>query len=117
MMLLSRLFHRSQAEAIAWLDPDQLSALLNGLEPLAIIDVRSPNEFDGPLGHIPSARNIPLDRIGDHAKDLLAADKRLVMVCHTDRRSSAAARMIQPGAAAAVYVLRGGMVAWVSRGH
>ena len=33
------------------------------------IDVRDPDELPGPLGQIPGAENIPLDRLGRAAQD------------------------------------------------
>jgi rhodanese-related sulfurtransferase len=116
MALLSKLFStKGNAAAAAWLDPTQLTALLSGTTPPHIIDVRGPDEFTGPLGHIDQARNVPLDQITAHASELLQLQAPLVMVCHTDRRSAAAAEVLSSRGATKVYILRGGMVAWRSR--
>jgi rhodanese-related sulfurtransferase len=79
-----------------------------------VIDVRGPDEFIGPLGHIDSARNIPLDKIHTETVDLLGERRPLVLVCHTDRRSAAAAEHLRRAGGSEVAVLRGGMVAWRS---
>jgi hypothetical protein len=42
------------------IDPDEVKRRLDSGEPLALIDVRTPDEFLGPLGHIVSAENIPI---------------------------------------------------------
>jgi len=115
MTLLSRLFRGTTPTPASWLDPDQLSASLEGPQPPLVIDVRGPDEFSGPLGHIASARNAPLDQIEARGADLLSERRPLVMVCHTDRRSAAAAERLLRMGAAEVSVLRGGMVAWRSR--
>jgi rhodanese-related sulfurtransferase len=98
------------------LEPNQLAALLSGPQPPLVVDVRGPDEFSGSLGHIETARNIPLDQIESHATALLAERRPLVMVCHTDRRSAAAAERLQRMDADELSVLRGGMVAWRSQG-
>ncbi len=116
MTLLARILGRTSQMAADWLEPDQLAALLEGPEPPVVIDVRGPDEFTGPLGHIETAVNIPLDQIAGRASALALEGKPLVMVCHTDRRSAAAAQQLRSAGAAAVSVLRGGMVAWRSRG-
>ena len=114
MSLLARLLGRSTTEAVAWLETDELSALLNSPSPPLVIDVRGPAEFTGPLGHIDEAQNIPLDQIPAHTADLLGEQRPLVLVCHTDRRSAAAADHLRRAGGTDVAVLRGGMVAWRS---
>jgi len=113
--ILAKLLGRATAETVAWLEPDEFSALLTGPSPLLMIDVRGPAEFTGPLGHIAAARNIPLDQIPAQAVGLLSEKRPVVLVCHTDRRSSAAAEHLRCAGATSVAVLRGGMVAWRSR--
>ncbi|WP_158921575.1 rhodanese-like domain-containing protein [Acidisphaera sp. S103] len=114
MSLLARLLGRSATEAVAWVETGKLSALLNGPTPPLVIDVRGPGEFTGPLGHIENAQNIPLDQIPTRIADLLGEQRPLVLVCHTDRRSAAAADHLRRAGKTEVAVLRGGMVAWRS---
>ncbi len=115
MALFSKLFGAASSGPVQWLDPDDLTAMLSGTPAPLIIDVRGPDEFTGPLGHIETARNIPLDQLAAHAPDLLQASQPLVMVCHTDRRSAAAAQKLASLGVEKVHVLRGGMVAWRTR--
>jgi rhodanese-related sulfurtransferase len=112
MNLLAKLFGRPTADAETWLDPTQLAALLATPAPPLVIDVRNPDEFTGPLGHIEAARNIPLNDIPAQSAALQAENRPLVLVCHTDRRSAAASRLLRDAGAQHVHVLRGGMVAW-----
>lgn len=114
MSLLARLLGRSATEAVAWVETGELSALLNGPTPPLVIDVRGPGEFSGPLGHIEEAQNIPLDQIPACTADLLSEQRPLVLVCHTDRRSAAAADHLRRAGGSEIAVLRGGMVAWRS---
>jgi rhodanese-related sulfurtransferase len=115
MNLLARLLGRTTTEAVAWLETDELSTLLNSASPPLVVDVRGPGEFTGPLGHIDGAQNIPLDQIPIHTVDLLGEGRPLVLVCHTDRRSSAAAEHLRRAGATDIAVLRGGMVSWRAR--
>jgi rhodanese-related sulfurtransferase len=114
MSLLAKLFGRTTGETVTWLEAGELATLLNTEPPPLVIDVRGPSEFAGPLGHIDSARNIPLDQLPGQTADLLAEQRPLVLVCHTDRRSSAAAEHLRRAGGTEVAVLRGGMVAWRS---
>jgi rhodanese-related sulfurtransferase len=114
MNLLSKLLGRPIREAVAWIDVSELARLLKTESLPLIVDVRGPGEFTGPLGHIDSAENIPLDQIPERITDLLAEQRLLVLVCHTDRRSSTAAHHLRRAGREDVAVLRGGMVAWRS---
>jgi rhodanese-related sulfurtransferase len=81
-----------------------------------VIDVRGADEFTGPLGHIDGARNVPLPELSAHLPELIGHDRPLVLVCKTDRRSSAAAEQLRTAGAADVAVLRGGMERWHALG-
>jgi rhodanese-related sulfurtransferase len=115
MSLLAKLLGRTTKATVTWVEADELAALLKTGSPPLVIDVRGPGEFTGPLGHIDSARNIPLDRLPGRTADLLDAQRPLVLVCHTDRRSSAAAEHLRRAGGTDIAVLRGGMVAWRSQ--
>lgn len=112
MNLLAKLLGRSPTETVARVETDELAALLNTPSPPLVIDVRGPGEFTGPLGHIDLANNIPLDQIPAHTARLLAEQRSLILVCHTDRRSTAAAEHLRRAGGTDIAVLRGGMVAW-----
>jgi rhodanese-related sulfurtransferase len=115
MNLLAKLLGRTTTEAVTWVETDELAGALENTSPPLVIDVRGPDEFTGPLGHIEEARNIPLDQIPSYAGRLLSEGRPLVLVCHTDRRSAAAAEHLRRAGGTDIAVLRGGMVAWRSR--
>jgi rhodanese-related sulfurtransferase len=79
------------------------------------VDVREANEFKG--GHIPYARNIPVDRINERGKELeKLKTKPLLLVCQTGSRSGqACAELLKDGFVQAV-ALSGGMAAWQQAG-
>jgi sterol desaturase/sphingolipid hydroxylase (fatty acid hydroxylase superfamily)/rhodanese-related sulfurtransferase len=94
-----------------WIEVEDLRRLAS--DGASVIDVRSPAEFTGPLGHIPGAINIPLETVRQRIADV-AADKeqRLVLVCKTDKRSVKAAEWLSEAGYGRVAVLRGGMERW-----
>ena len=98
-----------------WLDCAELAGLRVG--GAMVIDVRGPDEFSGPLGHIAGAVNLPLQVLqGDAAALPDPAGRPICLVCHTDRRSAAAASLIRARGFRDVGVLRGGMVRWRAEG-
>src|SRR5690349_19095548 len=57
--LLPRLIKRLRG-SFAWIEVNELKRRLDRGEAVAIVDVRGRDEFVGPLGHIATARNIPV---------------------------------------------------------
>lgn len=111
---LPRLIKRLRGDhATVWTEPADLwSRLEDGCAP-TMIDVRGPGEFEGPLGHIPGALNIPLDELEDRMNELRdSAEAGIVTVCLTDKRSAAAARLLSAAGFGDVAVLHGGMRRW-----
>lgn len=111
MFGLARLFAKKALEP-RWVEVDGLRLALAGAAPPLVLDVRGRDEFDGPLGHIGGARNIPLPELRAHAAEIAGAGRPVVCVCLTDKRSAAAAAQLAASGAADVSVLRGGMRAW-----
>ena len=111
---LPRLLRRLKSqEAACWIEVGDLAARLEGAKPVAVIDVRGPDEFAGPLGHIPNARNVPLADLPRHLDELGSlTETPVVLVCKTDKRSANAAALLGSVGFRDVVVLRGGMVRW-----
>jgi len=109
---LARLFRAPAAAAPIWIEAAELRRWLAGEGAPIVVDVRGPDEFAGPLGHIDCARNIPLGELPAHVNALAAEGRPLVMVCLTDKRSSQAAAELVAAGLRNVAVLRGGMKAW-----
>ena len=65
-----------------------------------IIDVRTPQEFDG--GHIQGSKNIPLDKIQREDAAIKKIEKTILTVCKSGARSSMA-KSILKGAGVEVY--------------
>jgi rhodanese-related sulfurtransferase len=109
-----RLLRRSRSEeTVRWIEVGELAPRLAGAEAIAVIDVRGPDEFSGPLGHIAGARNVPLPELPGRVAELRSLiETPVVLVCKTDKRSASAAVMLDAAGFHDVFVLRGGMVRW-----
>ncbi len=83
---------------------------------LQLVDVREPDEFAGPLGHIFGARLIPLEQLTARAGEL-ATDTPVVAVCRSGARSAQAAVLLQKAGFRQVANLSGGMLRWAAEGH
>jgi rhodanese-related sulfurtransferase len=87
-------------------------------EAMTIVDVRGPDEFTGPLGHIASARNIPVAELANRLAELAGLEgEPIVLVCRTDKRSASAARTLLAAGFARVSLLRRGMEQWNETGY
>jgi rhodanese-related sulfurtransferase len=84
--------------------------------PVEVIDVREPDEYVGPLGHIRGAKLIPLGQLTQRV-DELPRDRPLVMVCRSGARSAQATVLLQRAGFERVANLNGGMLRWRADGH
>jgi uncharacterized membrane protein YdjX (TVP38/TMEM64 family)/rhodanese-related sulfurtransferase len=113
-----RLVRRVRAQkSVHWIEVAELAPRLKGAAVVAVIDVRGPDEFTGPLGHIPNARNLPLGELPQRIVELRSlTEAPVVLVCRTDKRSASAAALLDAAGFRDIAVLRGGMVRWNEAG-
>lgn len=102
--------------SIKWLQAQALNNALPKDNSLIIVDVRGIDEFRGPLGHIPTAINIPIDTLAQRTGELGPDKPTIVLVCKTDKRSSRAAQLLASEGYDDLYILQGGMEAWHKAG-
>jgi uncharacterized membrane protein YdjX (TVP38/TMEM64 family)/rhodanese-related sulfurtransferase len=107
---LPRLVKRLRVPA-QWLTAPELARDLAGSSAPVVVDVRSPQEFNGDLGHIKGSLNLPLDQLEARQQEL-PTDRPLALVCHTDRRSRTAARLLHARGFRDLHIVRQGMTAW-----
>ncbi len=76
-----------------------------------LVDVREPDEYVGPLGHVEGAELVPLARVEQIAA---AWDKAqpVVLVCRSGGRSAKAALLLEAAGFTRVASMRGGMTRW-----
>jgi len=81
------------------------------LREVQIVDVREPAEFDGPLGHVPGARLVPLGLLSEKMSSLEKA-RPVVTVCRSGARSAQATVILGAAGFSKVANLAGGMLRW-----
>lgn len=80
-----------------------------------LVDVREPDEYVGPLGHVPGAELVPLGTVTSVATGW-SKDALRIMVCRSGGRSGRAAGALAQLGFTNVYNLAGGMLAWEQTG-
>jgi rhodanese-related sulfurtransferase len=94
----------SPQQAVTWMNRETGDRAL-------VWDVRSPQEFA--QNHIPKAKNVPLTVLLKQLQGLKHKDQALLMVCQMGKRARQAAAQARQAGFSRVYVLEGGMQAWV----
>ena len=83
---------------------------------LTILDVRSLEEVNGPDGHIEGSLLLPLPELEDRREEI-AADRPLVVVCHSGSRSALATQQLLKAGHQQVANLHGGLSRWSDEGY
>lgn len=81
------------------------------LRDVQIIDVREPAEFNGPLGHVPGARLVPLGKLAEATAEI-SKEQPVVTVCRSGARSAQAMVLLAKAGYTKVANLSGGMLRW-----
>lgn len=107
---------------IPFVSVDDVKNRMDAGDDLLVIDVRTPGEFTGNLGHIEGALNLDasalsakLAELGDKL-DAYKADP-IVVTCRTDNRSPGAARVLFQNGFKNLVIMGGGMSAWKHKGY
>lgn len=92
----------------------ELQARLKTDTSLVLLDVRTPEEYNGPLGHIDGSLLIPLSELESRISELdKYKDKEIIVYCRSGNRSHTATGILLDKGFKAVNML-GGMKAWDS---
>ncbi|MFX1410121.1 MAG: FAD-dependent oxidoreductase [Promethearchaeota archaeon] len=86
--------------------------------PTLLIDVRSPQEYYGPGGHIKNTKSIPLGDLlnnTDIIKDY--RNEEIIVICHSGSRSMMAAQLLAQAGFKDIRNLTGGMMMWHRAGY
>ena len=113
--LISRFWRGRRHAQPAWIDAAELQRR-QAAGSVLLVDVRQPEEFTAPPGHVPGAINMPLGELPARTTELAARSAPVVLVCKTDRRSARAAAELIAAGFRDVAVLRGGTDGWHARG-
>lgn len=96
-------------------DAATVAELLERHEPVKILDVRTPAEFESV--HIPGSYNVPLDLLPEHRDELENTLRSpAVLVCRSGNRAEQAANLLRQTKLRNVHILEGGITAWQTAG-
>ncbi len=105
----------AETAELPWTPPEgpeiEVADLLPALGRVRVVDVRGEGEFVGPLGHIPGAENVPLDRL-PHVAARWSREEPVVLVCRSGFRSLMALQALRNLGFSKAVSLKGGMMAW-----
>ena len=79
---------KTPSPAFENISPAEVKSLLDKKADVVLLDVRTPEEFDGPLGHIDNAILIPVQELEQRIGELEAyKDKEIIVYCRSGNRS------------------------------
>ncbi|HKQ78510.1 MAG TPA: MBL fold metallo-hydrolase [Blastocatellia bacterium] len=99
---------------ITQISVDDLSEILSTRSDLQVIDVRQPGEYDN--GHVPSAVNAPLARVGERASEF-DPNRQTAVICAGGFRSSAATSILERRGFKNLLNVLGGTGEWITAGY
>jgi len=97
----------------AALDAAELARRLDRGDRLAVLDVRPAAAYDGDLGHIGGALNIPLDELPRRMSELERfRGGTVAVICRTNRMSTQALALLREAGFSEAMLVNDGMVGW-----
>ncbi|NJN98630.1 MAG: rhodanese-like domain-containing protein [Anaerolineales bacterium] len=99
-----------QTPKIQTITPQELHQRLQKQEPVVLVDVRSPDEYQHD-GHIRGSRLLPLPVLLQRSNEL-AKDSPIICVCRSGNRSHVACEQLASRGFTNVTNLVGGMIGW-----
>jgi hydroxyacylglutathione hydrolase len=99
---------------ITQISVDDLSELLSSRADLQVIDVRHPGEYS--KGHVPSAVNAPLARVGESVSEF-DPNRPTAVICAGGFRSSAATSILERKGFKNLLNVLGGTGEWITAGY
>jgi uncharacterized membrane protein YdjX (TVP38/TMEM64 family)/rhodanese-related sulfurtransferase len=95
----------------------ELKQRLDTRNNILVLDVRSAEEYHGPLGHIAGSRHIAISELPKRLAELEDyRDRTIAVVCRTDRRSAKAMEHMCQTGFKNILLVPGGMEAWNREG-
>lgn len=110
-LLLSQHTHHKRDVSV-----EEAHRLITHDSTVVVLDVRTPGEFTGELGHISNALLIPIQELDRRLDELEKyRSKSILVVCRTGRRSTVATDLLTKKGLQALNI-QGGMVEWNAKG-
>ncbi|MCZ7609146.1 MAG: rhodanese-like domain-containing protein [Ignavibacterium sp.] len=107
-LLIINFMNFSQQKSDYSLTMSEFKEKLKSDSSIVVLDVRTPEEFTGPLGNVKSSINIPLQVLNQRANELEKfKDKEILVICRTQNRSAAAVDYLRRAGYNSKYILGG----------
>jgi len=104
---------RSQSKQFRSITPTEASTLLHADPAIAVLDVRTNEEFNSPTGHLPNAILIPVQELASRIDELQSVkDKTILVYCRSGHRSKRAGAILAKDGFKVVD-LEGGIMGWL----
>jgi rhodanese-related sulfurtransferase len=113
---------QSRMMGIPFIDNSIAKSKIDAGGEMLVLDVRTPGEFTGDLGHIQGALNLDSQRLHEKLAELGDAleeykDQPILITCRTHNRSPKAARILFQNGFKKLSILEGGMMGWNRAGY
>ena len=106
------------AAGFAEVSPMVAAEMLLDTNQVVVLDVRPPEQYRGPGGHIGGALSAPIDTIERQLNELLPYQNQTVLVYgQTSNDGALAAKLLTVAGFRNVVHINGGMQAWIERGY
>jgi uncharacterized membrane protein YdjX (TVP38/TMEM64 family)/rhodanese-related sulfurtransferase len=102
----------------AMLSIPNLKQRLDASEDILLLDVRTPEDYNGEQGHIAGSTLLPLEQLEQRIGEISDYyEKTVVCICRTDRKSVKAAQLLVEKGFADVHVAKMGMTDWIKNAY
>ncbi len=115
---LRKRFHRSNRPPFRRLSPAVAYEVQRDSPGMLIIDLRTPEEFQGVAGHLPRARNIPLEELPYRLIEISGfREETLLVYCRDTPCGEAGMRVLVASGFDDAMLLEGGIEGWLKAGY
>ncbi|MCW8854052.1 MAG: VTT domain-containing protein [Gammaproteobacteria bacterium] len=102
----------------AMINIPELKQRLDAGEDLLLLDVRTPEDYNGEQKHVAGSILIPVEQLEQRINEISDyLEKPVVTICRTDRKSAKAAQILAQNGFADVHVARMGMTDWIKNNY
>jgi rhodanese-related sulfurtransferase len=109
--MLKKRFFMLTNKNVKNVDADEANKLINENKNIIILDVRTKGEFES--GHIPKAKNIPVQQLSTRIKELEKyKDAPILVHCASGGRSPSAVKALVNNNFTQIYHLNRGLMSW-----
>ena len=124
IMMILRYLPRIQAKlmGVPFVNAETAKRMIDGADEVLVLDVRTPGEFTGDLGHIQGALNLDSHKLLEKLSQLGDAlepykNQPILITCRTHNRSPKAARILFQNGFKKLSIIEGGMMGWNQAGY